>query len=52
MNFLEHVDVMVGKVFAKKTVTRVQRSIHSEVSLYVLGSFIAGVRLLCMEPIL
>jgi hypothetical protein len=36
----------------QKTVIRVQKSIHSEVSLNVLGSFEAGVRQLCMEPIL
>jgi hypothetical protein len=48
MNFSEHVDVMVGKVFAifcevlcevlAKTGFRVQRCIYSDVSLHVLGS--------------
>jgi hypothetical protein len=43
MSFSEHVDVMVGKVFAmlgiyQKTVIRVQKSVHSEVFLHVLGS--------------
>jgi hypothetical protein len=41
MNLSKLVDVMVGKVFAilghQKTVNRVQRSIHSEVSLHVFG---------------
>jgi hypothetical protein len=57
MNFSEHIDVMVGIRFCdagiyQKTVTRVQRSIHSEVSLHVFSLSEAGVRQLCMEPIL
>jgi hypothetical protein len=36
----------------QKTVIRVLKSIHSEVSLHVFSSFEAGVRQLCMEPIL
>jgi hypothetical protein len=53
MNFLEHIDVMVGNAgIYQKTVIRIQRSIHSEVSLHVFSSSKAGVRQLCMEPIL
>jgi hypothetical protein len=36
----------------QKTVIRVPKSIHSEVSLHVFSSFEAGVRQLCMESIL
>jgi hypothetical protein len=36
----------------QKTVIRVQKSIHSEISLHVLGSSEAEVRQLCMDPIL
>jgi hypothetical protein len=53
----KHIDVRVGKVFAmlgtyQKTVIRVQRSIHFEVSLHVFSSSEAGVCQLCMEFIL
>jgi hypothetical protein len=45
---------MVDRPFGihQKTVIRIQRSIHSEVSLHVLGLSEAGVRQLCMDPIL
>jgi hypothetical protein len=43
MNFSEHVDVKILRCW-----DRVQRSIHSEVSLYVFGSSEAGVRQLCI----
>jgi hypothetical protein len=49
MNFLEHVDVMVGKAFAMLGFIR---RLSFEVTLYALGSSKAGVRQLCMEPIL
>jgi hypothetical protein len=57
MNFSEHLDVMVGKRLLRwwdlsKTVIRVQRSIHSEVSLHVFGSSEAAVGQLCIEPII
>jgi hypothetical protein len=45
MNFLEH-------VVYQKTIIRVQRPIHSEVSLDVLVSSEARLRQLCMEPVL
>jgi hypothetical protein len=45
INFSEHIDVMVGKAgIYQKNVIRVQRSIHSEVSLHVFSSSKAGVR--------
>jgi hypothetical protein len=45
MNFLEHVDVIgiCVAVIYQKTLIRVQRSIHSEVSLHVIGSSEAGI---------
>jgi hypothetical protein len=54
MNFSEHVDV-IGFCDAgiyQKTLIRVQRFIHSEVSLHVIGSSEAGIDQLYMEPIL
>jgi hypothetical protein len=54
MNFSEHVDV-IGYCDAgiyQNTLIRVQRSIHSEVSLHVIGSSEAGIGQLYMEPIL
>jgi hypothetical protein len=45
MNCSEYVDVMVGKAFEiyQKTVIHFERSIHSKVSLNVLGLSEAGV---------
>jgi hypothetical protein len=45
MNFSEHVDVIFDDAgIYQKFVIRVQRSMHSEVSLHVFGSSEAGVR--------
>jgi hypothetical protein len=56
MTFSEHVDVMVAKAFAILGFIRrqeiYQRSIYSKVSLHVSGSSKAGIRKLCVEPVL
>jgi hypothetical protein len=45
MEMSEQVDVIVGKVFAMLGfIIRVQRSVHAEFSLHVLGSSEAEVR--------
>jgi hypothetical protein len=46
INFSEHVDVMVGKAFLMLGLG------DPEVSLHALASSEAGIRQLCMEPIL
>jgi hypothetical protein len=56
MNFLQHVYIgwqgFCDAGVYQNTVIQVQRFIHSEISLHVFGSSEAGVRQLCMKPML
>jgi hypothetical protein len=51
MNFLQHIGFCNAGIY-QKNIIRVQKFIQSEVSLHVFSSSEAGVRQLCMKPIL